>query len=105
MVYEMRVGARGRLLLVVAMALAPAFGLLLYSAWEQRQDATHDAQQTSLRLAMQAAQQHERIVDGVRALLTVLAELPAVQQHEAAPCSAFLAEMVKRFPQLTNAGE
>lgn len=100
----MRVSARGRLLLVVGLALVPAFALLLYSAWEQPQDATRDAQDTALRLAMQAAQQHERVVEGVQALLTALAELPAVQHQESDSCSALLADMVKRFPQLTNAG-
>ena len=89
---------------MVSLALVPAFGLLVYSAWEQRRDATRDAQDAAMRLAVQAAQQHERVVDGVRALLTALAELPAVQRHETDQCSGLLADTVKRFPQLTNVG-
>jgi PAS domain S-box-containing protein len=100
----MQISARGRLLMVVSLALLPAFGLLLYSAWEQRREATRDAQDAGMRLAVQAAQQHERVVEGVRALLTVLAELPAVQRHETDQCSALLADTVKRFPQLINVG-
>ncbi len=95
---------RYRLLLLVLVALLPAFGLILSTAWEQRRQAVARAQDDALRLARLAATNHERLVEGARSLLTGLAQLSAVQMHDARACSALFAAVQRQFPLYTNLG-
>lgn len=95
---------RNRLLLLVLLAVLPALGLLLTTAWEQRRQAAVGAKEDALRLARLASAQHERLVEGARSLLVGLAQLSDVQMHNARACSALFADVQWRFPLYRNIG-
>jgi hypothetical protein len=95
---------RFRLLLLVLLAVVPALGLILYTAAEQREAAVVDAQENALRIARLAASDQERLVEGARQLLTALAQLPSVRNHDEAQCTLFLADLLKQYPLYENLG-
>lgn len=95
---------RHRLLLLVLLAVLPALALLVSTAWEQRRQAAHAAQEDALRLARLASTQHERLIEGARSLLVGLAQLSDVQMHNSRACSALFAEVQRRFPLYRNVG-
>ncbi len=59
-----RSSLRSRLLLLVLLALLPALVLILVTAWEQRQLAATEAQESALRVARAAASNMERLIEG-----------------------------------------
>lgn len=95
---------RARLLFLVLLALAPILGLTLYNNAEQRAQAATQAQERALRLARRAASEQDRLVEGARQLLIALAQLPSVQEGDAAKCSAFMAELLQQYPLYENLG-
>ena len=97
-------GIRVRLLLLVLLAIIPAFGLIVYSGFEQRRLAARQAQEEALRLVRLAAQEQEAAIGGARQLLQVLASLPEVRRHDASACSAFLADLLQGQPRYANFG-
>jgi len=54
---------RFRLLLIVVIALLPAFGLVIYAAVQQRNDAARSARGDSLRLAQLAAAEQAQLAE------------------------------------------
>lgn len=57
---------RGRLLLLVLLALIPAFGLIGYTAWEQRQSAANQAKEKSLKVARNAVEEQKQLIADAR---------------------------------------
>jgi HAMP domain-containing protein len=95
---------RVRLLLLVLLALIPARGLGIYTAWEMRQIARAEALQDAMRMARVASTAGERLVEGAHQLLLTLARLPEVRQQNAAACSKLLADLLKPYPYFSNLG-
>src|SRR6186713_39588 len=69
---------RARLLLLIALAVLPAFAFLAFSGIEQRRHASETTQAEALRLVRIAAAQHTQLVDQARLLLAGLALHPTV---------------------------
>lgn len=97
-------GLRIRLLLLVLLAVVPMLALVVHSYSQQMQAATAEAQANALRLARLAANDQDRLIEGARQLLIVLAQLPSVQNQDAAACSSFLAGLLKEYPLYENLG-
>jgi HAMP domain-containing protein len=95
---------RGRLLLLVLVALIPARGLGIYTTWEMRQAARTEALRDAMRLARITSAAGERLIEGTHQILTVLAHLPEVRRRDAAACSRLLAELLKPYPYYSNLG-
>lgn len=95
---------RGRLLALVLLAFAPALGLILYTASDQRHLAAQEARNNALRLAKLAAADHDLLIEGTRQLLAALAQLPAVRQQDARACTALFAALLTQFPRYANLG-
>ncbi len=93
-----------RLLVLVLLAVGPMLGLVLYSYSQQMQAATTEAQANALRLARLAANDQERLTEEARQLLIALAQLPSVQNQDAAECNSFLADLLKQYPLYENLG-
>ena len=100
----LRSSLRSRLLLLVLLALLPALVLILITAWEQRQLAAVDAQESALRLARVAASNQERLIEGARSLLIVLAQIPAAPpgKTSAKGLSAKPGRLSKRCPTMDS---
>lgn len=95
---------RVRLLLLVLLALIPARGLGIYTAWQMRQDARAESLQDAMRLARIASTAGERLVEGIHQILIVLAHLPEVRRQNVSACSALFADLLKPYPYYSNLG-
>lgn len=95
---------RVRLLVLVLLALLPAFGLILYTAFEQRRQTALDVQDTALRLARLASSDHGRLITGTHQLFIGLAQLPAVRSRNARECNELLARLMAQYPLYANIG-
>ncbi|MBW4564662.1 MAG: PAS domain S-box protein [Mojavia pulchra JT2-VF2] len=95
---------RTRLVVLVLLAVVPALGLILYTASEQRNSATVEAQENTLRLVRLAANNQRQVVEATRQLLTVLAQLPVVRKGNSAECDRLLADLLKQYSTYANFG-
>ena len=98
-------GLRTQLMLLVLLAVIPAFGLMGYTAISQRQQAAVNAERDAMRLARLAAREQNQLIAATHQLLFILSQLPAVKQpSDTAACSRILAELRKPYPYYTNFG-
>jgi len=97
-------GVRGRLVLLVVVALLPAIGLILVIGGEQRQEAARQATDDALRVARAVAGQQQRCFENARQSLLALARAPAVQDLDAAACRPLFASRLGEDRMLVNLG-
>ncbi len=95
---------RYRLLFLVLLASLPALVLIVSTAWEQRRLAASGAQDDALRLARLASSNQERLIEGARPLLVLLAQNADLQNRNGRVCSALVADVLRRFPLYSNVG-
>ncbi len=95
---------RSRFLLLVLLAVLPAFGLIAYTAAGQRRLQAAEGQAEALRLARITSANQARFIEGARQLLVALAQLPVVRGGDPTACSAFLADLLKQYPLYANFG-
>lgn len=94
---------QARLLLIVLLALIPAFGLTLYNANEQRRLAANSARHQLTQWARQAQINQHQLIVATHQLLLSLAELPAIREQGPIPCNELLAA-IKTYPYYANLG-
>ena len=98
-------GLRTRLLLLVLLAVIPAFGVIGYTATSQREQAALDAEQAATGLVRLAAREQARMVVATRELLINIAQLPAIYDRRGSlECNDRLAELHGGHPHYTNLG-
>jgi signal transduction histidine kinase/HAMP domain-containing protein len=95
---------RVRLLFLVLLALVPAFGLILYTAWEQRQSAAGDANEKTLTVARDAVEQQRQLIADTRRVLIALARQPVVMSSQRGACPLFLTGQLKQHAIYSNLG-
>jgi len=91
-----------RLILLVLLAVIPMLGLELYMASVERRLRTDEIQEDMLRLARLAASNQQRLIEGARQLLIVVAR--AVRNSDSAACKALLADLLIQYPYHANLG-
>ncbi|MBI1824193.1 MAG: EAL domain-containing protein [Nitrospirae bacterium] len=92
------------LLLLVFFSVAPALGLIFYTASEQRRFATIQAQENALQLARLASSHHDGVIEAAHQLLAALARLSEVRNGNATACDRILADLLKQYPIYANFG-
>ena len=97
-------GLRGRLLLLVLLAVIPALGLTLYTNLEERQLRKAQVQEHAMRLSRLVSADHERLIEGARKLLATLARLPGVREGKRAACDPLFADLLTRYSSYANLG-
>lgn len=93
---------RFRLIVLVLLALVPSLGLVLYTASEQRRLAADRAQEHALQIARDAARSQQDLIESTHQFISVLAQLPALRDLDPDVCSAFLGELLDRYPHYTS---
>jgi diguanylate cyclase (GGDEF)-like protein/PAS domain S-box-containing protein len=96
---------RFRLILLILVAVLPAFLLVLYSTFEQRREVAEYAEREALRMAQTVAEGYRATSTSVRHMmmgLSTLAEIPDAQS--AGPCSKMLANILRYNPDYANVG-
>src|SRR3954447_4029015 len=89
---------RVRLMLLVLIAVVPAFGMIVHSAIEQRRMGTEAALHEGMRLAKSGAATHERMVEGAQQLLITLSQLDEVRSLNAAACGIVFSDVLRAQP-------
>ena len=95
---------RARLLLVVLMALLPVMALVLATGWEARQAEGQRIRERALQLVRLLARDQEQSIVESRQFLITLAQLPALQERDAAACNQFMQNAQKQYPRYANLG-
>ncbi|HEX7589172.1 MAG TPA: hybrid sensor histidine kinase/response regulator, partial [Anaerolineae bacterium] len=104
MIRSLYASLRARLILLVLLALLPAFVLALYGDLQQRRLETLQVQDNALRLARSIASDQARLLDSAHQLLAVLAQLPQLHSRDMAPCNLLMAGLLKQYPVYANLG-
>jgi len=95
-------GLRVRLLLLTLLAVLPTFGLIVYTAVDERRLEYQEIRERAIRQTGRFAAVQELRVAAVRHLVTGLAQLPAVHARDANSCTGLFQEILKKFPDLTG---
>ena len=93
---------RFRLLMLVLLAVLPAFGLALSNASAQRRQAIKQVEDDALRLAWITADHHNELIEGARQLLFSLAQIPSMQAENRTACRDLLASIKSENPRYSN---
>jgi GAF domain-containing protein/HAMP domain-containing protein len=93
-------GLRARMLLIVLLAIVPAFGLIIYDGLEQRQAARDQTR----RIAHVAATDYQALIGAAHQLLVSIATLPVVRANTPIACDAFFSAILNQNPFYSNLG-
>jgi two-component system, cell cycle sensor histidine kinase and response regulator CckA len=93
---------RGRLALVVFVAVLPVIGAIVYTQVAERRSARIRTMADNLRLARLAASQQATVLDGTRRLLLTLAQLPAIGADDPRACLDVLPKILRDHPGYFN---
>jgi signal transduction histidine kinase len=95
---------RVRLLLLVLVCVIPAWGMIAYTASEQRRIAVGEIQRNVLQLAEFIAHEEEQILQGARQLLIALTKFIQKEDSQPSECNNFSADLLKQFRRYANIG-
>jgi signal transduction histidine kinase len=95
---------RVRLLLLVLVAIIPAWGVIAYTAAEQRRMAVAEIQRNALRLAEFSAHEEELVLQSSRQFLIALANYVRKADKNPSECNAFCADLLRQFKRYANIG-
>lgn len=93
-------------MLLVLLAVIPAFVLIGYTAYQQRQQVAADVEERALSIVRGAAREQRQLISMTRQLLMSMAQLPAVRpdNRRVNVCSDILSMLRKPNPYYTNFG-
>jgi signal transduction histidine kinase len=94
---------RGRLLLLVALAIAPIAIMTVVSGFRERAHAVHVAEENLQRLTNLAAANEAQSVEGARQLLRDIAGIPDLMADQA-QCSRLMVGIRRQNPDYANLG-
>ena len=86
---------RCRLIILVLLAVIPAFGVILHSAASHRDLTAEQVQNNALRAARAIAAEHDRFFESAHQFLIMLARLPQLRENANASCRKILAGLLE----------
>jgi signal transduction histidine kinase/HAMP domain-containing protein len=86
---------RSRLIVLVLLAVIPAFGVILYSASRHRDLTANQVQRNALGAARAIAAEQERFFENAHQLLIMLSRVPQIRDNNGAACNKFLANLLE----------
>ena len=96
------ISIRVQLVLIVFIIALPAAGMIIYSGVKLRNEAVKIALMDSQRLADSMALQQQSMVAGAQQLVSALAQLPEVKNHDRAKAEPLLVDILKLNSQFSN---
>lgn len=81
---------RARLMLLIAVAFLPLLALSVFSAIQQWRTAIENSNSETVRLAALADANQQRVIEGTRQVLEILARAPDIQFPDSPDCYEFL---------------
>lgn len=97
-------GLRPRLVLLILLALLPAFGLLVYSASQSRKAAFQAAESSLQSQVLLAAAHQQMLVEKVNELLEGIASGPDIKDSVPDLCGRHLKNLAADHPEFNNIG-
>lgn len=95
---------RTRIILIVLVALLPAWAMMLFSISRQRATIEADVMKESLRTAELAAGREEQVIEEARRLLTTLHLFFQTMPEPRTQCLRFFEHLVREFPRYACLG-
>jgi PAS domain S-box-containing protein len=95
---------RFKLLLIVILVVLPILCLVLYTAFEQRQDDAEKARENAANTVLVAQAEQENLFDEARHLLAVLSQLPELKEGDYAAATAYFRKINEDSPRYHNLG-
>jgi two-component sensor histidine kinase len=89
-----------RLFILTAMALLPAFAILVYNEVTLRRSRAAEIHDLALRNGRQAASELGNIIAGFENLVSAVAAVPAVVSQDRRPCDDYLRSVARGMPAL-----
>lgn len=86
---------RFRLIVLVLLAVIPAFGVILYSAARHRGLIADQVQRNALAAARGIAAEQERFFENAHQLLIMMSRVPQIRENDSASCRKFLAGLLE----------
>ncbi len=99
-----RPSIRNKLLYTAVLAVAPAFLLLVYVSYEQRQRLKLDAEQRAMDTVHQVANHARRRIDSARGFLEGLSALPILDRDHSSRCTALFRRLMEANSDYANIG-
>ena len=93
---------RALLFLVVFVVALPAAGIIAHTEFKLRREALDQARRDTQKIIESIEIEQQHLVRGAEQLMTVLAQLPEVRQHDAARTVPILVELRKLHPMYAN---
>jgi hypothetical protein len=95
---------RSRLILLILLAVVPAFGLILDSATSHRELTARQVKQSALATARVIAAEQDRVLENAHQFLVTLARVPQIRDNDKASCRKILAALLEpRYADLVVA--
>jgi len=91
-------GILARLFLLLVIALVPVAAVQVYDEIERRSAREAELYAEARQLATLVGSEQDRVLEGARQLLTTLAQLRGVRQHDRALCADLFARLGPHFP-------
>jgi signal transduction histidine kinase len=86
---------RFRLIVLVLLAVIPAFGVILHSAAKHRNLTANQAKRNALAAARAIAAEQERFFENAHHLLIMLSRVPQIRGNNSTTCGQFLAGLLE----------
>jgi len=97
-------GLRSRLIVLILMAVVPAFGLILDSAAKHRELTASQVKQNALVAARVIASEQDRVLENAHQFLVTLARVPQIRDSDKASCRKILSGLLEpRYADLVLA--
>jgi signal transduction histidine kinase len=95
---------RFRLMLLVLVAVIPAWIAIAFTAAEQRRIAVTAIQKNVLQLVESSAREEDQVLQGTRQILIALANFVRKADGNPSECNAFCASLLEQFRRYANIG-
>ena len=93
---------RAQLIVLVLVAILPAFAIVIYSGIQRDKDEMEHARSSALRIAENIAFEHERTIESTRQFLMTLSKIPEFQSPYPQLGHKILADLLKQNPLYGN---
>jgi two-component system, cell cycle sensor histidine kinase and response regulator CckA len=89
-------------LLIICVVALPAAGIILYSGIQFRNEMLNETRKETIKLTDRIVTEQQNLVVGAEQLMTALAQLPEVKNHDSAKVEPILRELRKLNPMYSN---
>jgi signal transduction histidine kinase/ActR/RegA family two-component response regulator len=93
-----------RLVMLLLISILPALAIQAYNEYALRQSREDDIHQRVVQITKQFGEEMGELREGARQLLVALGQLPAVQAHDGAACSALFASLKRQYENYAMIG-